>query len=137
MELKNFKQRWESYRASKTVVFWSCVLGAAATVLIGFNWGGWVRGSTAQEMAAAAASNARAELAAAICVSHFDKAPGMTAKLASLKLLDPWDRGTFIEKGGWAMVPGVAEPVEGAASLCADRLVDAKQPMTKAAGTSG
>jgi hypothetical protein len=137
MEQHGFRQRWESYRASKTVVFWACVAGAGATVIIGFNWGGWVRGSTAQEMAATAASGARAELAATICVNHFVNGPGMPAKLASLKLLDPWDRGTFIQKGGWATVPGVAEPVNGAAALCAEHLVEAKQPMTKAAGTSG
>ena len=33
---------------------WGAVLGAAALAIVGFNWGGWVTGNTAKEMAQAA-----------------------------------------------------------------------------------
>ena len=37
-------RRWESYRPSKGIWFWSCVACVAATIVIGFGWGGWVTG---------------------------------------------------------------------------------------------
>ena len=137
MEQESFRQRWDSYRATKTVVFWSAILGATITVIVGFSAGGWMRAVTAQQMAATAASGARAELAAAICVNRYSSAPGMTAKLASLKALDSWKRDTVIEEGGWVTLPGVAKPVEGAAALCAQQLIDAKLPLVTAAGAAG
>jgi hypothetical protein len=35
-----------------------------------------------------------------------------------------WDRGTFVEKGGWAVMPGpkAAEAASKVARLCADQL---------------
>ena len=137
MEVESFRHRWDNYRATKTVVFWAAVLGAAITVIIGFSAGGWMRAVTAEQMAANAAAGARAELAAAICVNRYVNGPGMTAKLASLKALDSWKRDTAIEEGGWVTLPGVAKPVEGAAALCAQQLIDAKLPITNAAGTAG
>lgn len=137
MEQESFRQRWDSYRATKTVVFWSAIMGATVTVIIGFSAGGWMRAVTAKDMAATAAAGARAELAAAICVDRYSKGPGMTAKLASLKALDSWKRDTVIEEGGWVTLPGVAKPVEGAAALCAQQLIDAKPPLVKAAGAAG
>ncbi len=95
-----------------------------------------MRGGTAQEMAMQAAAGARAELAAAVCIHQFVKGTNATSQLASLKGTDPWKRDTFIEEGGWVTLPGVEKPVTGAASLCAQQLMDAKLP-PKAAGTSG
>jgi hypothetical protein len=85
-------------------------------------------------MATKAASAARAELAANICVSQFVKASDATAKLASLRSTDSWKRDTFIEDGGWATLPGGDKPVAGAAALCSQTLMDLP---VKAAATSG
>lgn len=130
-------RRWEDYRASKTVVFWCCAGCAVATVIVGFAWGGWVTGGNAGLMATQAATEARAELAATICVERFTKGPDATAKLASLKgIEDSWKQDKFIEEGGWVTLPGTVNPIDGAAALCARQLIDAK-PMAKAASTSG
>ena len=120
----NFVERAQGYRPSKTVFFWSCLGCAAATIFVGFNYGGWVTGGTATQMAASAADHARTELAATVCVSQFDKA-GDKVALASLARTDSWKRGDFIEKGGWLTLPGLEKPVSGAADLCAKRLTDA------------
>lgn len=120
----HFAERAQSYRPSKTVFFWSCLGVAAATMFVGFNWGGWVTGGTAAQMATSAADHARSELAATICVTQFDKA-GDKVALASLARTDSWKRGDFIEKGGWLTLPGIEKPVSGAADLCAKRLTDA------------
>lgn len=122
-------ERVKRYRPSKTLFFWSCVACAVATIFVGFKWGGWVTGGGAAEMAAQAADTARAELAAAICVSRFEKAPDATTQLAALAKTRDWERGSFIEKGGWVTVPGIKKPISGAADLCAKHLAAAKLPV--------
>ena len=74
-------------------------------------------------MAEEAALGARNELAAAICVDRFKAAGDAPAQLVALKALQGWNRGTFVEKGGWAVMPDKTKPTGTAARLCADRLV--------------
>jgi len=125
-------QRWESFQASKTTLFWSCAACVVATMIVGFSWGGWVTGGTADKQSATAATSARAELAATECVTRFMGGTEMTAQLAALKASDSWKRDDLIDKAGWTTPPGVDKPVQGAATLCTQRLLEAK-----AAGVSG
>jgi hypothetical protein len=136
LEKQSIRKRWENYEASKTSVFWACAGCIVATMIIGFTWGGWVTGSTAERMATQGATAARADLAAGICVSRFESGPDAVVNFASLKASESWSRSDFIEKGGWATLAGTEKPIAGAANLCAQRLMDAKRPM-KAAGVSG
>ena len=123
--MPSFGQRWDSYNPSKTLLFWSCAASVAATIVVGFNWGGWTTGGTAAAMAKEAASGARQELAAAVCVDRFQGAGDATAQLVALKGLgNAWDRGNFVEKGGWAAMPAGAGPTDRAARLCADRVAE-------------
>jgi hypothetical protein len=121
-----FAQRIEMYRPSKTALGWCCVLSAIATIAIGFIWGGWVTGGTAATMADSAATGANAKLAASVCAAQFNRAPDADTQRAALIKLDKWDRSTFITKGGWANLPGMTEPVSGAADLCAQQLSPAQ-----------
>ena len=56
-------------------------------------------------MAEAAAASARDTLVAAVCVDRFQAGGDAQAQLAALKLLQGYNRGSFIEKGGWAVMP--------------------------------
>jgi hypothetical protein len=124
-------RRWTAYRPSKGVWFWSCAGCVVASIIVGFNWGGWVTGGTASRMAAAAANGARAQLAAASCVNRFENGPDAVAQLAALKKSSSYERSSLITKNGWATMPGSQEPVTGAADLCAQQLVDATTPAPK------
>lgn len=44
------------------------------------------------------------------------------AQLVALKEMQSWDRTSFIEKGGWALMPDKAKPASAALRLCADQL---------------
>src|SRR3546814_6847005 len=88
----SFGDRWREARPSKAMLFWSCAGCAVATMIIGFTWGGWVTGGTAQEMAAEAATGARAELAAAVCVDRFLNSPDAAGQLAQLRDTSAWQR---------------------------------------------
>ena len=135
---KSLGQRWSDYRPTKGIWFWSCVASIVATMIVGFTWGGWVFGSKAAEMSAAAADHAKAQLAAAYCVSAFEKAPDVATQFAALKKTDSWNRSGFIDKGGWDKLPGEKQPVTGAADLCATKLMSAKLlTPVKATTTSG
>lgn len=136
-EKPSLSKRWEDLRATKGQVVWSCAICVAATLIVGFTWGGWVKGSTAQDMATTAASGARAELAAANCVYRFSNAPDGVSKLAMLKASDSWKRDSFIEEGGWVTMAGVERPVSGAATLCTRQLMDPKPAAIKTSGTTG
>jgi hypothetical protein len=124
VDKQSLRQRWENYRPSKTLAFWSCAACIVATLIIGFGWGGWVTGGTAGQMAAKSATDARAQLAAAVCVDRFAKGPEATARLASLKGSETWKRDTFIDDGGWTTLAGMDKPVAGAAILCVQQLLE-------------
>ncbi len=126
-------QRWESYRPTKTLLFWSCAGCAVATIVVGFAWGGWVTGGTARTMAQDAESGGRSELAAAVCVDRFKASSDAPAQLVALKKLDSWSRSGFIEKGGWATMPGKVDAGDGAARLCADKLALLEIPVAATA----
>jgi hypothetical protein len=124
---QSMSQRFAEYRPSKTVLFWSCASCIAATMIIGFTWGGWVTGGTAEEMAQKAAAQGHAQVAAAICVEKFMAAGDARPQLASLKdIRSSWQRENFIEEGGWATVAG--KDYDDAADLCAERLMDLEAP---------
>jgi hypothetical protein len=99
---------------------WGVAAGAAALALVGFNWGGWVTGSTAQQLAGTRAEEATLAALTPICVAQFKKSGKQKARLAALKEIDSWQQGEYVSKGGWATMPGsTAEPSRELASACA------------------
>jgi hypothetical protein len=128
---KNLSERWNEFRPTKALWFWSSAGVAAATMVIGFTVGGWVTGGTAQEMAEAAAEKARAELVASVCVERFVSSADFAEQLAALKEANSWDRDEFILEGDWTALVGVEDAVSGAADLCAQRLAEMQAPETK------
>ena len=119
---KSMSQQFQNYRPSKTALFWSCAGCVVATIILGFTWGGWVTGGTAQEMVADATEQGRAQVAAAVCVETFMAAPDAGPQLASLKEnTSSWRQENFIEEGGWALIGD--QEYDGAAELCADQLM--------------
>jgi hypothetical protein len=132
---KSMSQRFQDYRASKTALFWSCAGCIVATMVVGFTWGGWVTGGTAQEMVENAAEEGRAQVAAAVCVETFMAAPDAGLQLTSLKEnTSSWRQENFIEEGGWAVIGD--QEYDGAAELCADRLVEMEAPAAQEAAAA-
>ena len=125
---KTFGARWVAYRPSKAGLFWSCVAIAIVTMVVGFSWGGWVTGSTAQQMVL----EGRRDLAASFCVQRFLAATDAAAKHDALMKEGSWHRNDFIEKGGWAKLPEIDHPISGVADLCAEKLADIKVPSSTA-----
>lgn len=100
---------------------WGIAGGAIALAFIGFNWGGWTTGGKAEATARDRADDAVVAALAPVCVDRFQRAGDASANLAALKKEETWSQGYFVEKGGWATVPGTnsAERVSAVARACA------------------
>ena len=79
-------------------------------------------------MATEAAYGARAQLAAAACISRFEESPDAAAQFAALKKAYSFERSNLVEQNGWVTMPGSKQPVPGAGLICAEKIVDAGQP---------
>ena len=66
-------------------------------------------------------------------MDRFRAAGDASARLVALKALGSWDRGTFVEKGGWAAMPDKVDPGNGTARLCGEKLAALEGPMASAA----
>jgi hypothetical protein len=103
------------------------VIGAVASMVIGFSWGGWVTGETANKLAAEQAGNAVVAVLTPLCVARFLQDGDAKANLAVLqKISGNWQQGQYLEKGGWATRPGATSPDYELARACAAKLIEAK-----------
>jgi hypothetical protein len=109
--------------AQATPFFWGAVSGAIALAIVGFNWGGWVTGGTAERLADARTNAAVVASLVPICVAQFQKSPEAGGRLAALKEVKSWEQGGYVINGGWATMPGSsAEPNRNVAAACAEAL---------------
>lgn len=118
----SFGQRWNQARPTKMIVFWSLIAAMVLTMIVGFNWGGWVTGGTAQKMADVTAKNAVVQRLAPMCVDQFNQDPDKAQKLTELKDMSVYKRGGYVEKQGWATMLGEAKPDRQVADACAKLL---------------
>ena len=107
--------------ASVKPAIWGAIGGAVAAMIIGFVWGGWVTGGTAERMVATSAQDASVLALTPLCVAKAEQQP---EQLVLLKKEASWSRGDFVIKAGW--VGNVNEKYRFAvARLCASTLVEA------------
>ena len=102
---------------------WGAIAGAAALWIVGFSWGGWTTSATASSTAKSQADKAVVMALAPICAERFKREANVQANTDALKKVSSWQRGEFIEKGGWATMAtgGTASP--GVGNACAELLV--------------
>ena len=110
---------------SRTRLVQGAALGALATMIIGFNWGGWLLGSTADRMA-----NKRSELAvvaalAPVCADKFRALPNAEAKKAALSKVDSWKRREEFPKE-FVTLPGESYPSSELVDACSTLLLAPK-----------
>jgi hypothetical protein len=92
--------------------------GFLATIVIGFNWGGWTLGSTAERRVNAAL----VQVYAPVCVERFEHQANIDVKWAELTKVDSWRRDDYIKESGFATPPGSTSPNARIADACADAL---------------
>jgi hypothetical protein len=96
-------------------------VGGIATVLVGFNYAGWVRGSSAERMANQQSTGAVIAALLPVCVSQSKADPNAIAKTQHLSALSSaYDRRDFVMEIGWATMPGALSPNSDLAATCAE-----------------
>ena len=106
-------------------------LGAFATLGIGFSWGGFMLGSTAKTLADSTANSAVVAAIAPICVDQFQRGTDAANNLTALKKTDSWQQAAYVEKGGWAVMPGRKAADSGVPQACAALLRFGRQSRTR------
>jgi hypothetical protein len=101
-------------------------VGVVATLAVGFGWGGWMLGSSARTLADNTASSAVVAAIAPICVDQFQRSADAANNLTALKKIDSWQQAAYVEKGGWAVMPGSKAADSGVPQACAALLSAAK-----------
>jgi len=108
--------------ASVKPAVWGVIGGAIGAIVIGFFWGGWVTGGTAERMEATSAEAAVVQAFTPLCVAKAEQQP---EKFMSLKETSSYGspRGDFVIEAGW--VDNVEEKYRSAvAKACAQTVVE-------------
>jgi hypothetical protein len=107
---------------SVTRLLQGAVAGSLATMLIGFNWGGWSTQSGARQAVEKSTSAALVAVLAPMCADKFRHGPDATQNMAEFKKVNTWQQDSYIQKGGWATFPGMTSPDLAIAEACAKLL---------------
>lgn len=102
---------------------WSAVGGAILVAIVGFSWGGWVTGGTAQKRAAEMTSAALVDRLAPLCLVRFNQDPEKDQKLEALKQTNAWQQKDYVTKQGWATMASEKEPDSKVAIECTKRIL--------------
>jgi hypothetical protein len=97
-------------------------IGAVATMIIGFNWGGWVLGKTAEANATQRVNTALVEAYGPVCIERFKQQANVAEKWAELAKIETYRRDAYIKEAGFATPPGSTSPNPAIADACADAL---------------
>ena len=100
--------------------------GAIALAIVGFMWGGWVTGATAEQTARTRADQAVVTALAPLCAAKFQQSGEATANLVLFNKESSWNRGSFIKKGGWSKFDGQTGSDSELADACATLIGAAK-----------
>jgi hypothetical protein len=102
---------------SLTRLLQGAVAGAVATIFIGFSWGGWSLGSTADKMAKEQSEVAVVAALAPVCADKFRAQPDAAAKTIALSKVDSWKRADEFPKES-VTLPGETYPSSALANAC-------------------
>jgi hypothetical protein len=111
---------------SLTRLLQGAAAGAVITLIVGFNWGGWVTGGTAKEMVQRSTTSAVVSALSPICVDKFQHSAEAAVNMVELKKVSSYQQGSFIEKGGWATLPGSDRADSAVARACGEMLSNLK-----------
>ena len=100
------------------------LVGAVATMVVGFSYGGWMLGSSAETLAERRSATAVTEALVPVCIGQSKTDPEAAGKLAALKALtSSYDQREFVMKSGWATIAASDAPNGDLAEACAKLLI--------------
>lgn len=104
---------------------WGAIGGAIAIVALGFSWGGWQTAGAVDRIAKDQSEKKVIAALAPFCVERFLKSADAAQSADLLKLTTSYERGSFLEKGGWTGLPDAKESNWGVGRACGELLAAA------------
>ncbi len=104
--------------------------GAVVTMFVGFYWGGWSLGSTADKMAKERSELAVVAALAPVCADKFRALPDADAKKAALSKVESWKRRDEFPKE-FVTLPGESYPSSALVDACYTLLLAPKSAALK------
>lgn len=99
------------------------VVGGIATMVVGFSYGGWYLGSSAETLAQKRSDAAVVEALVPVCISQSQADPETVSKVKAFgDIKSSYEQRDFVMKSGWATMPAADTPDQALASACADAL---------------
>ena len=102
---------------SLTRLLQGAAAGAVATMFVGFYWGGWSLGSTADKMAKERSDLAVIAALAPVCAEKFRAQPDAEAKKVALSKVNSWKRRDEFPKE-FITIPGKSYPNSALVDAC-------------------
>ena len=100
-------------------------IGAVATIAVGFGWGGWTLGSTANRMAKDRSELAVVAALAPVCADKFRALPDADTKTIALSKVEAWKRAEEFPKD-LITLPGETYPSSALVYACSTLLLTPK-----------
>ena len=104
--------------------------GAVATIFVGFSWGGWSLGSTADKIAKEQSERAVVAALAPVCADKFRALPDAEAKTIALSKVEAWKRRDEFPKE-FVTLPGESYPSSALVDACYTLLLAPKSAALK------
>jgi hypothetical protein len=105
-------------------------VGAVTTIFVGFFWGGWSLGSTADKMAKARSDLAVVTALAPVCADKFRALPDAEARKIALSKVDSWKRRDEFPDA-LVTLPGESYPSSALVDACSTLLLAPKSAELK------
>ena len=115
---------------SLTRLLQGALAGAAVTMIVGFNWGGWSLGGTADKMAKERSELAVVAALAPVCADKFRALPDGETRRVALSKVESWKRRDEFPKE-LVTLPGESSPNSALVDACYTLLVAPKSAELK------
>jgi hypothetical protein len=101
---------------------WGAVVGATATIIVGFSAAGWVTGAATERMAWDRADSAVVAALVPLCVANAERDPNVAMLVKLRAEQSSYSRGQLVSAAGWATLPGMTTPNRRLVTACSDKL---------------
>ena len=97
---------------------YGAVIGAALVGVVGFTWGGWVTGGTANDRAIAMSQDNVVSSMVPVCLEMANSDPARAEKLETIRAASTYQRRDALMETGWATASGTDAPNRDIAQAC-------------------
>lgn len=97
---------------------YGALIGAVFVGVVGFSWGGWMTGGSANKMASAMAHDNVIAALVPVCMEMARTDPNRIGQLATIRAAPTYQRRDAVMVAGWATVPGSEAPNRDLAQAC-------------------